>query len=301
MKRKYRFWLSALPVVLGMLSSNLLYAATASVSSNKIVKDEVFQLKITAEENLDSNTIDFSVLSKDFYLGNPSFGSYTNYVNGVKSVHSEWTISLAPLKTGTVTIPAFSVGNETTAPIELTVTPDAHAPKLDDLVEFQTKISRQELYPGEIARLNTRLLIKTDLRRLKNAQIVQPTVEGADAQAIELKPLGKANQYQSILNGVEVTVVDQSYDLIAKQTGKYVINGPVLKGAIIGSHTASGGTRLIPVNTKPELFVVDILEKPADYQGAWLPSPNLTLTQKWQGENGQELISGTGTFSVPVG
>ena len=299
-KRAHQFLISAISLIFGLLSAQL-YAATASVSANKVVKDEVFQLRIVADENLDSSEVDFSILNNDFYLGRPSFGSQTSYVNGVKSVRSEWTISLAPLKTGTIIIPAFTLGSETTAPIRLTVTADANAPKQDDLVEFQTKLSRQELYPGELAHLDTRLIIKTDLRRLKNAQIIQPNIEGADNQAIELKPIGKANQYQRLLNGVEVTIVDQSYELIARQAGKFVINGPALKGAIVGGQTVNGGTRLIPINTRPELIVIDILDKPEDYQGTWLPSPALTLTQRWLDENGQELASGSDTLSVHVG
>ncbi len=297
-RKRNSHWIFTL--LTGVFSTHL-YAATASVTTNKIVKDEVFQLRISADENLDSGAIDFSVLSKDFYLGRPNFGSYTNYVNGVKSVRSEWSITLAPLATGILTIPAFQVGNDTTTPIHLTVTQDTNTPQPEDLIEFQVNINHKELYPGEIAHIDTRLLIKTELRRLQEAKIVQPSIEGADKQAIELKPKGKANQYQSILNGVEVTVVDQHYDLIARQAGKYVINGPTLKGAVIGKQTANGNTRLIPVNTPSELLVIDVLEKPQNYQGVWLPSPNLTLSQKWLDENGRELTEDTQDLSLRVG
>jgi hypothetical protein len=294
------FWIQTLCLLFGVFSSSL-YAATASVSANKVVKDEVFQLRVTAEEQLDADAIDFSALKQNFYMGRPNFGSYTNYVNGVKSVRSEWTITLAPLKTGTITIPAFQVGSDSTAPIQMTVTTDANAPKPKDLVEFQVRINRQELYPGESAQLNTRLLIKAELRRLKDAKIIQPDIEGADKQAIELKPKGKANQYQSILNGVEVTVVDQNYDLIARQTGKYIINGPQLKGAIIAGQTANGNARLIPITTQQKLLVIDVLDKPQSYQGTWLPSPALSLTQTWRDENGKELDGEITPLTVQVG
>lgn len=294
------FWIRTLCLLFGVLSGSL-YAATASVTANKVVKDEVFQLRITAEEQLDADAIDFSALKHDFYMGRPNFGSYTNYVNGVKSVRSEWSITLAPLKTGTITIPAFQVGSDATAPIQLTVTADANAPDPKDLVEFQIRINRQELYPGESVQLDTRLLIKTELRRLKDAKIIPPDVEGADKQAIELTPKGKANQYQSILNGVEVTVVDQRYDLVARQTGKFIINGPQLRGAIIAGQTASGNARLIPITTQQELLVIDVLDKPQNYQGTWLPSPALSLSQTWRDENGNKLDSETTDVTVHVG
>ena len=50
----------------------------ASVSKNKVVKNEVFQLRIVSDQKASADDIDFSVLSNDFFLGQPSFGSSRN-------------------------------------------------------------------------------------------------------------------------------------------------------------------------------------------------------------------------------
>ena len=91
-KKTYSLIISLSIFTLGLLFGPLAEAATASVSTNRLSKEEVFQLKIVAEENLDSDDIDFSVLQHDFYTGTPHFGFYTNITNGKKTVRSEWTL-----------------------------------------------------------------------------------------------------------------------------------------------------------------------------------------------------------------
>ncbi|MDG3086095.1 BatD family protein [Vibrio hannami] len=271
--------------------SQLSIAATASVSSNKLAKSEVFQLKIVANENLDADDIDFSVLEDDFFTGKPRFGFYTNITNGKKTVKSEWTLALAPLRSGILTIPSFQVGKQKTQPISITVTVDPSAKTEQDLVDVQVKLEKSELYPGELNTLTTRLIIKADSRQIQSANIVPPALQGTDSGAINMEPIGEQKQYQAVIDGMEVIVVDQDYKITATQSGKFVINGPSLKGAILDSNRRSGNSRVIPINTKPETLVLSVLNRPDDFQGNWLPSSNLTLKQKWLDESGSEITA----------
>ncbi|WED23827.1 BatD family protein [Vibrio sp. JC009] len=302
MKRTNRLFspLISLAVMAIMLISQSALAATASVSSTKLAKEEVFQLRIVAEENLDSGDIDFSVLKKDFYTGTPRFGFYSNITNGRKSVKSEWTISLAPLRSGALSIPALQVGKSKTRPIKLTVTVDPKAKTQDDFVEVQAKLRKPEFYPGELNQLSTRIIIKADSRQIQSANIVQPSVQGADSDAFNLEPIGEREEYQAVVDGMEVIVVDQNYSITASQAGKFVINGPALKGAIIDGSRRSGSSRIVRVDTQPEILIATVLAKPENYTGNWLPSSNLTLEQKWFDESGQQ-IRNTDKIELTVG
>lgn len=282
-----------LPVLLALvllLCSNLASAATASVSSNRLAKEEVFQLKIVADERLDRDSIDFTPLEQDFFTGTPHFGFYSNSINGQKSVRSEWTIALAPLRAGIITIPVFQVGSSQTAPIQLTVSRDPTAITQHDLVEVQVKLDKHAFYLGELNRLQTRVIVKADSRQIQSASITAPSVQSADSQAFSLEPLGEEQQYQTIIDGVAVIVVDKTYRVTASQPGKFVLNGPSFKGAILDNRQRSG-SRIVPIDTKPEVLVVSVLDKPAGYQGTWLPSSELTLVQRWFDESGQEIKS----------
>lgn len=270
----------------------------ASVSKNRVVKDEVFQLKIVADHKLSSEDINFTSLESDFYLGRPSFGSAINIINGDRSVRSEWTVSLAALKLGKLTIPSFSVGGVSTQPIVIQSSIDKSAPSQNDMVEFQTQLEKNELYPNESTLFHARLIIKADPRRLQNPQIVQPKANGVRIEAI-----GDSKQYQSVIDGMEVTIVDQSYHITADDNNGHTnatLLGPSLKGAVVYGGNRNGSTRLIQLNTKADSYTIKILDKPSHYSGFWLPTPSLTLKQTWQDESGKSLDPAS-TLDTKVG
>ncbi|MEI8673745.1 BatD family protein [Vibrio sp. SA48] len=255
------------------------YATTlfASVSKNKVVKNEVFQLRVVADEKASSDAIDFSVLENDFFLGRPSFGTSMNIINGDSSTRSEWNVSLAANKLGIITIPSFTLNGAKTQPISIQVAADTQEPEQSDLVEMQSHLERKELYPNESTYLNARLIIKADPRRLQNPQIAAPS-----AQGVELKPAGEANQYQSVLDGIEVTVVDQKFQVTAKESGSFTVSGPAFKGGLVYGSNQTGNTRLIQLDVPAKTFPLTVLPKPETYQGTWLPTSQLTLEQTWR-------------------
>jgi len=278
-------WLTFISICLFSFSSQ---AASfyASVSKNKVVKNEVFQLRIVSDQRASSDDIDFTVLEKDFSLGRPSFGSSINIINGSRSNKSEWTVSLAATHIGYITIPSFELDGEKTQPITIEVSQDEHAPDINDLVEVQTQLSKSNLYPNESALLKARLIIKADPRRLQNPTVSPPAVPGLD-----LKAATEANQYQTIIDGVEVTIVDQDFRITAEKAGSYQLSEPVFKGTIVYGSRYNGGTRLVPIETTPKKYQIKVEEKPADFKGSWLPASKLDLTQHWLDSNGDPIVT----------
>lgn len=277
------YWLTFISISLFSFSTQ---AASfyATVSKNKVVKNEVFQLRIISDQKASSDDLDFSVLEKDFFLGRPSFGSSINIINGTRSNKSEWTISLAANRIGFITIPSFELNGDKTQAISIQVAQDEQAPEISDLVEVQSQLSKNELYPNESALLKVRLIIKADPRRLQDPKITPPSVEG-----LELKAANEANQYQTIVDGVEVTIVDQDFRITASNAGRYQLSEPVFKGTIVYGSRYNGGTRLVPIETVPKLYSITVQPKPDNYQGDWLPASALSLTQKWFDSKGNVI------------
>ncbi|WP_425608538.1 BatD family protein [Vibrio aestuarianus] len=272
------------------------YATTlfASVSKNKVVKNEVFQLRVVADEKASSDAIDFSVLENNFFLGRPSFGTSMNIINGDSSTRSEWNVLLAANKLGIITIPSFTLNGAKTQPISIQVAADTQEPEQSDLVEMQSHLERKELYPNESTYLNARLIIKADPRRLQNPQIAAPS-----AQGVELKPAGEANQYQSVLDGIEVTVVDQKFQVTAKESGSFTVSGPAFKGGLVYGSNQTGNTRLIQLDVPAKTFPLTVLPKPETYQGTWLPTSQLTLEQTWR--DASSKVTTDSPFHTKVG
>ncbi|KFI12669.1 BatD [Vibrio sp. B183] len=267
----------------------------ATVSKNKVVKNEVFQLRVVVDEKVSSDDIDFSGLEKDFYVGRPSFGSSINIVNGDRSTRSEWNLTLAAQTLGVANIPAFTVNGASSKPIAIQVTMDTDEPKVSDLVELRSSLDKTTLYPNESASLRTRLIIKADPRRLQSPNVIPPQVDG-----LTLAQIGEPKQYQSVLGGVEVTVLDQAYRVTANQPGEYTLQGAAFKGSVVYGNDRTGTTKLISVDTPAKIFAIKVEDKPAGYSGVWLPTSELKLTQTWVAANGEPIPSST-THQAKVG
>lgn len=286
MMKYLKSYLAFIFAILSLVASSTAFATTiqATVSKNKVVKNEVFQLKVVVDQKVSSDDIDFSVLEKDFYLGRPSFGTSINIINGKRTSHSEWNISIAAQRIGISTIPAFAVDGASSQPIAIQVGVDNEQPNVDDLVEVQSHLNKTQLYPNESALLKTRLIIKSDPRRLQNPQIIPPI-----AQGLTLAAVGDASQYQSAMDGMEVTVVDQDFRVTADQAGEFAVSGIGFKGSVVYGNNRSGTTRLIDASTPAEQFKLVVHPIPENYQGNWLPASKLELNQHWTDSSGKPI------------
>jgi len=301
MKKQAKLFFASLCALLFVLISPTAFATNiqVTVSKNKVVKNEVFQLRVVVDKKVSSDAIDFSTLNQDFYVGRPSFGSSINIINGDRSTRSEWNISLAAQRLGVTSIPAFTVDDASSQPITMQVSADTDQPKVTDLVELQSALSKDKLYPKESATLTTRLIVKADPRRLQNPNIQPPAIIGDSQSGLSLEALGEPNQYQSVLDGVEVTVVDQSYRVTANTAGDYTLNGIGFKGSVVYGDNRSGTTKLVSANTPAKQFKIHVSPIPSQYQGDWLPAASLSLTQHW-GDSAGNTIS-TDSYQTAVG
>jgi len=281
----------ALTLLLGAFSSfpALAANAVASVSQNSVTKDEVFLLRVTTDEKVSSDALDLTALQQDFYVGTPSFGSSMRIINGSRSVSSEWNITLAPLRLGQIQIPSFDIEGAKTKPITINVAVNKAAPTQHDMAEFQLNLSKSSLYPQETAELDVKLIIKADPRRLQDPKIAPPSSSGLDVE-----PIGESKQFQDVLNGKEVTVVQQSFRISSQKAGQFKLNGPKLTGAVVYSTNNSSATRLFQLDTPVETLDVTVKDVPKGYKGEWLPTSNFKLIQQWSDSQGNELTANKG-------
>ncbi len=256
----------------------------ASVNKTRAAKNEVINLRITADTELDADAIDFTVLKKDFFVGQPRYARSNNYINGRKFLRTEWSIAIAPMKEGVLTIPSFSVKGMKTEPIKLNVNANQTSPDLDDLFNVSMSVDNRTLYPQQSANLRMQIIIRADMRRLDNPRIQPPTIKG-----MKLEPIGDMQQEQRVMDGLEVTIVEQSFRLTADKAGSYTLNGPQLTGSYLYGDSLTGSTRIMPVSTKIEYMPITVKTIPTAFQGKWLPASALEMTQRWQDDKGQAL------------
>ncbi|MGR5194267.1 BatD family protein [Vibrio rotiferianus] len=269
-----------------LLTSFSVFAQTlqASVNKTQVAQNEVINLRIMADTELGSDAIDFDVLKQDFFLGQPRYGRSSNNINGHKTVRTEWSISIAPMKEGVVTIPSFSADGMATEPIKLRVTKGQAEPNMDELFSFNMDVDNHTLYPQQSTSVRMQLVIKADPRRLDNPQIIPPTIEG-----MKIEPASDAKQGRHIMDGLEVTVVEQAFNITAEKPGSYTLVGPRLTGSYIYGDSLTGSTKVMPINTKVEQMPITVKPIPKDFKDNWLPASALEMTQSWQDEQGNPL------------
>ena len=261
--------------------------AIATVSKNQITENEVIKLMVSVDKSADQSKFDPSQLAPDFRSGQVSFGSSRSLVNGDYSVQSQWTVSIAPTKMGTLTIPSMDVAGEQTNPITIRVTKDATAPKSSDVIKVSGELTKDELYEGETAQFNAKIAIFADIRRLKDPNIITPQGSG-----IEFSPIGESKQYQTVIDGLQATVVEQAFSVSANQAGQLSFDGLAFTGGLVQTDRYGRSTKLIPLNVSPKQYQLTVLAKPADFTGTWLPTTDLKLGQQWL-VDGKPLTSTT--------
>ncbi|HAS8127820.1 TPA: protein BatD [Vibrio vulnificus] len=254
----------------------------ASVNKTKVSKNEVIQLTVRADYSLDANDIDFSSLSQDFFISSPRFVNSSNYINGQSSKLSEWTLSIAPNRAGIVTIPAFSVDGESTAPILLEVSVDQHEPNVSDIIQYSMQLETSTLYPQQTTPLKVEIRILADPRRLENPRITPPSIQG-----VEIEPQGQTRQFQRVEQGLQVTIIEQNYQLTANQPGLFELKGPLLRGSYIYGDSLTGSTKILTLDGKPQSQSIKVKAIPNNAAQPWLPAQQLSLVQQWHQDGGE--------------
>lgn len=256
----------------------------ATVSKNRLTQNELFQLRIVSDKKVSGNQLDLSVLDNDFQiLGRPSFGTSLNIINGTRTTRSEWNINIAAKHTGVITLPAFTIDGESSQPIALQVVKDATLPNNQDLVSITTHFDELTLYPKQSTIMHVELVIKADTRGLQDPQITPPS-----AQGVQLESAAEPIQSQQIINGIQSTVVKQDFRITALKPGSFSVTEPQFAGQLLYSGY-NGDTRIVPLQTKAQTFTISVMDKPSQYQGVWLPTSYLNLTQQWQDSAGKVL------------
>ncbi|HAS6170146.1 TPA: protein BatD [Vibrio vulnificus] len=254
----------------------------ASVNKTKVSKNEVIQLTVRADYSLDANDIDFSALSQDFFTSSPRFVNSSNYINGQSSKLSEWTLSIAPNRAGIVTIPAFSVDGESTTPIPLEVSVDQHEPNVSDIIQYSMQLDTSTLYPQQSTPLKVEIRILADPRRLENPRITPPSIQG-----VEIEPKGQTRQFQRVEQGLQITVIEQNYQLTANQPGLFELKGPLLRGSYIYGDSLTGSTKILTLDGKPQSQSIKVKAIPNNAAQPWLPAQQLSLVQQWHQDGGE--------------
>jgi hypothetical protein len=275
-KRFIILLLSLLPA-LTLAQGDLL---SAYVDRTEVSINDVFTLTLRVNSELSATNPNIDSLQQDFeIIGSSQRNSFT-FINGVSEQWSEYRISLRARSTGTLTIPAFRIGNEVTMPIDITVADAIQNPVNTDDFFLTSSVSKETVYVQEQLLYTVKIYFSVPFDQ--GAQLGAP-----EAQNAVIQQLGNDISSQEVIDGLRYNVIERRFVLFPQSSGTLQIS-PITFNATVGrrrsgsifSGQMTGGRT---INLSSELHNITVQAKPESYpaDATWLPSTNLTLEENW--------------------
>ena len=252
----------------------------ASVERNPIHAGESVRLVLELRRAAGGLKPDLSPLDADFQILHTSANTQIEFVGGLQSAITRWTIELTPKREGAITIPSISVGQFQSSELTLEVLPPRQSNEAGNRDIFlEAEVSPDPAYVQAQMRYVVRLLRSVD--------VVDGTLTEPSATNAVLRRLGRDISYTTTRDGRSYRVLERRYALFPQASGELVITPVEFEGEVVDPGQAGSGlSRLFArgerVRLRTPVVRAKALPPPANYSGrTWLPAKSLQLTEEW--------------------
>lgn len=289
-------------------------AAPAYLSENPAYLGEPLLLSIESDDTSGSTQPDLAPLENDFRILGTGTSTQINIINGQRSDKMLWQIQLAPKHSGTLRIPALTVGREATDPMTVTVK-DSASPRAQ---AAGSHVFLQAEVDPAVTRPYVQQLIPYTVRLYYDRSLRQGSLEPPQLDNAVLEQIGEDRQYETSRDGRRLQVVERHYALFPQNSGHLTIppmrfEGQVLDGSSRTRHPGASDTLMqrllantpfandpffrdnmfsddafgglfssaVPVRAQGPAVSIEVRPRPAGSRGAWLPATQVTLHDDW--------------------
>ena len=304
------FKIAIVVLIFGLLSGPSLVwgqSVKAYVDRNPVMVDETFRLVVEGEGVSSSGEPDLHMLEENFALLGTSHSQQMSIINGRTSSVTRWTTTLAPKRTGKLTIPAIQVGNRSTLQLSITVKEPTQATETNSQrdIFLEAEVDTHVPYVQGQVLLTLRLVSAVSLQEGK---LDDPEIEWGMVERV-----GKDTSYETIRNGRRYQVTERRYAITPQKAGAQVIP-PVLLSGSIPDEQSGGSTldqffgnrrrnrgggpftsffqTLRPIHVLSPKVSLTVKDVPSDVNGkVWLPAKEFTIKESWS-EDAAEIKMG---------
>lgn len=240
---------------------------TAELPDDSVEFGDLIYLIVTATGEDAQGKADFSALQNDFHLGTTSQRfNQQNTLDGTIRSNRTYIIPLEAKRSGTLTIPSLTVGQNSSQPLTLTVAPQT--PK----VQIRAELSSNETWRDAPVVYTIKVYSRVGLNNF-SPQIPRSQMLSSSRVAFYTQP--EVAPYQVTENGLNWMVYEKNYLVVPKLAGDIRIPGPKLRSNQ-GSYLPFTGPELtLKVNTTPANYPI---------KAQWLPLQNLAIESSWSSE-----------------
>lgn len=266
----------------------------ASVDRNPVMEGEYFVLNISADDQIDTGELDTSALLKDFVVGRTSISRSTQIMNFDAAKETRWQVLLSPKRQGLLTIPAFTLENVSSTPIQINVVPVGTQPAEAKNLFIDAQLSTDEAYIGQLITYKVKLYLAVELQR---GVLSAPVVEGA-----QVKQIGEDKDGTEIVDGRRFRVIERTYSIIPDIPGRIDIQGASFAGDVLVESQRRGGmfgfNESRPMQANAPAQSVSINPAPNSFQGQWLVADLVVLKETFPEETTEFTVGSPITRTI---
>jgi hypothetical protein len=292
-------WLLLMGVSLGLIgltTSVSAQSAKAYVDRNPVMADETLQLIVETDKASSGESPDWRVLDANFDVLGTTQSQQTSIINMRTSSLVRWIATLAPKRTGALTIPPIRVGAHQSDPIQLTVNEPNHTSGANDSREIFLEAEVDSSVPhlqGQVL-LTLRLVSAVSV---EEGRLDEPEIDWGIVERV-----GKDASFESTRNGRRYQITERRYVITPQKSGAHVIPPILFSGTVqdgrtrgtlfeelFGNRPGKLGRDLFQtsrsIHRRSPKILLTVKDLPPDLNGRfWLPARELTLTETWSAD-----------------
>lgn len=259
--------------MLALVSPAQAAVLTANVDRQQITENDSFRLFLRFDEQVAFGQPDLTELKRNFSIINQQRSNQFRSMNGKTVSFTEWTLTLTPIGTGDLIIPAIEFQGAKSQPIEISVNdlPPSVKEQMAKEFFFDIEVDQQSTYVQAQILYTEKLYYSVNH---DNARLSELKIDGA-----HLVPLGDVRNYNTSVNGQRMGVYERRYAIFPEESGELIIPGQTFTGSVLNPYDRFSRGR--PVAISSDAIKVQVKPAPASYpQAAWLPSPRIAISDQ---------------------
>ncbi len=264
---------------------------SATVNRTRLNEDESLDLILESDDVTVFGTPDLTPLKQQFEVISTRQENHLASFDNKTRASTRWVVTLLPLQTGSVVIPALKLGNAKSQTITLKVIKSETSGKLAPIF-IDASLDHQSIYVQAQAILTLRIYHSVSLYNdssLTPLNIANTLVE----------QLGEARTYETDVNGVLHGVIELRYAIFPQQSGELSIPSQVFSATPALRSSNQGYNPFGPrpgrqIQVRSPQIPLHVKPKPTSWpaDAPWLPAHALTLSEAWSPEPSSTLKIG---------
>lgn len=261
---------------------------TGSVDHDFMGANETFNYVLSLSGGDAREPPDLAPLTKDFEIVDRTRRSRSDEVGGRPVDVNEWVMTLAPKRTGILTVPGLTVKGQTSAPLKVQVVPAVPVAAPADDGGLFVRVDAGDVGPY------AQSLVPVAIRIFDSVGMRSGRFGDLKADGASFTPEGKQRVYTRTIGGKRYGVIEQSFLMQPQKSGRIEIE-PLTVNVTVPARPSAAATSMsnllgrgnIPTlqsedaTLKAQPVAIDVKPRPEGAEGWFLPARAVSLTQQW--------------------